>query len=289
MFVVVALALLGFASLLTSRIRSLHQQMEQAVAPDGRIIGEITISRSQDEIADLGRGFSSVLSRLQEYNRYLQAMAARLSHEFRTPLAIIRTSLENSAQVDESTDKQAYLARALKGVDRLELILRQLQEATRLEKALEQVEMQAFDVCELLGISLENYASIHPRVEFKLLPCTACRVSGSPELVHQALEKLLDNAVDFHLPQTPITLALVLEQEQAFLCVTNQGSEPPPNIDLFQSMVSLREKKQDQPHLGLGLYLVKLIAEFHNGHTRMENHVEEKTVSFCFSLKRLPT
>ncbi|WP_457668317.1 ATP-binding protein [Thiolapillus sp.] len=285
LFVVVALALLGFASLLTSRIRRLHNQMEKAVAPDGRIIGDIEAGRSGDEIADLGRGFSSVLSRLQEYNRYLQAMASRLSHEFRTPLAIIRTSLENSAQVDNAEEKQAYLMRALKGVDRLELILRQLQEATRLEKALEQVEVQTFDLCELLAFSLENYASIHSEVEFRLLPCQPCKASGSPELVHQALEKLLDNAVDFHTPQTPIVLRLVQEQARAFICVSNQGAPLPANMDLFQSMVSLREKKQEQPHLGLGLYLVKLIAEFHGGETRVENLPEEDSVSFCFSLK----
>jgi dedicated sortase system histidine kinase len=287
LFVVVALALLGFASLLTSRIRRLHRQMEQAVAPDGRIVGEINVSRSGDEIADLGQGFSSVLSRLQEYNRYLQAMASRLSHEFRTPLAIIRTSLENSAQVNDVNEQQAYVQRALKGVDRLELILRQLQEATRLEKALEQVEVEEFDLCKLLGFSLENYASIHPDVEFRLLPCAPCRVSGSPELIHQALEKLLDNAIDFQLPGTPISLQLVQEGQQVFICVSNQGPELPANMDLFQSMVSLREKKQERPHLGLGLYLVKLIAEFHNGQTRMENLSEEKTVRFCFSLKRM--
>ncbi|WP_419592720.1 ATP-binding protein [Thiolapillus sp.] len=285
LFVVVALALLGFASLLTSRIRRLHNQMEKTVAPDGRIIGEIQVSRSRDEIADLGQSFSSVLSRLQEYNRYLQAMASRLSHEFRTPLAIIRTSLENSSLVDDAKEKQAYLQRAQKGVDRLELILRQLQEATQLEKALEQVEVQPFDLCELLAFSLENYASIHPGLTFELQPCVACRISGSPELVHQALEKLLDNAVDFHQSGTPIAVRLVREQQQVFVCVSNQGPAIPPNMDLFQSMVSLREKRQEQPHLGLGLYLVKLIAEFHGGGTRMENRPDEKAVSFCFGLR----
>ena len=286
LFVVVALALLGFASLLTSRIRRLHRQMDQAVAPDGRIVDKITPSRSDDEIGDLGQGFANVLSRLQEYNRYLQAMASRLSHEFRTPLTIIRTSLENSAQVNNASEKQVYLQRALNGVDRLELILRQLQEATRLEKALEQVEVQEFDLCALLEFSLDNYASIHPDEKFKLAPCTSCRVSGAPELIHQALEKLLDNALDFHLPGTPISLQLVQEGQQVSICVGNQGPAPPDNMNLFQSMVSLREHKQEQPHLGLGLYLVKLIAEFHNGRTRMEYRPEDQTVSFCFSLQR---
>ena len=112
----------------------------------------------------------------------------------------------------------------------------------------------------------------------------ACRISGSPELVHQSLEKLLDNAVDFHQSGTPIAVQLVREQQQVFVCVSNQGPAIPPNMDLFQSMVSLREKRQEQPHLGLGLYLVKLIAEFHGGGTRMENRPDEKAVSFCFGL-----
>lgn len=81
--------------------------------------------------------------------------------------------------MDDAKEKQAYLQRAQKGVDRLELILRQLQEATQLEKALEQVEVQPFDLCELLAFSLENYASIHPGLTFELQPCVACRISGS--------------------------------------------------------------------------------------------------------------
>jgi dedicated sortase system histidine kinase len=284
LFIVVALALLGFASLLTSRIRRLHQQMEQAVAPDGRIIGEISTKGSGDEIEELKQGFSSVLIRLQEYNRYLQAMASRLSHEFRTPLTIIRTSLENSEQVHTSEEKQAYLQRALNGVDRLELILRQLQEATRLEKTLENIEVQELDLCQLLSFSLDSYASIHPKIEFSLHPCNRCLITGSPELIHQALEKLLDNAIDFHLPQTTIRVKLKKHRNQAYICVTNQGPLPPANLDLFQSLISVRQDEREQPHLGLGLYLVKLIAEFHRGNTQMKSDISTQSVEFCFSI-----
>lgn len=284
LFVVVALALLGFATLLTSRIRRLHQQMEQAVAPDGRIIGEISAKGSGDEIDELKQGFCNVLLRLQEYNRYLQAMASRLSHEFRTPLAIIRSSLENSDQVNTTEEKQMYLHRALKGVDRLELILRQLQEATRLEKALAHTETQRLDLCQLLKFSLDSYISIHPQIDFVLRPCSPCLAEGSPELIHQALEKLLDNAIDFHHPHTAIHVSLLIEEHHAFICVQNQGTLPADNLDFFQSMVSVRKNQQQQPHLGLGLYLVKLIAEFHQGKTRMETDISNQSVSFCFSI-----
>ena len=287
LFVLVSVALLGFASLLTRRIRRLHRQMEEAVAADGRIIGQIRPPSTGDEIGDLGRGFASVLDRLQEYNRYLQAMASRLSHEFRTPLAIIRHSLENSAEVNEPEEKQAYLERALKGVDRLELILRQLQEATRLEKALEQVETRPFNLCELLEASLRNYKAIHPDLAFHLDDCTGLRANGAPELVYQALEKLMDNAVDFHRPGTPITLSVRESPELLWICVENLGPALPRDMDLFQSMISIRENSRKQPHLGLGLYLVRLIADFHRGDTRAENLPGGDGVRFCFSLRRM--
>ena len=286
LFAVVSLALLGFASLLTRRIRHLHRQMEAAVAPDGRIIGGIESPPPGDEIADLGRGFAHMLNRLQEYNRYLQAMASRLSHEFRTPLAIIRSSLENSAEVDDGQARQAYLQRALKGVDRLELILRQLQEATRLEKALQQVEIQDFDLCGLLEATVENYRDIHPDLHFHLVPCSGLKAQGAPELVFQALEKLLDNAIDFHQPGTVITLSVREHQEQVWICVSNQGPGLPPDMDLFQSMISLRKDTRTQPHLGLGLYLVKLIAEFHGGSAQAENLPDNEGARCCFSLLR---
>jgi len=286
LFALVSVALLGFASLLTRRIRRLHRQMEEAVAADGRIIGQVTPPSAGDEIADLGRGFANVLDRLQEYNRYLQAMASRLSHEFRTPLAIIRNSLENSAEVNDAEEKQAYLQRALKGVDRLELILRQLQEATRLEKALEQVEVRRFNLCELLEASMKNYRAIHPDVAFRLRDCAGLTVRGAPELVYQALEKLMDNAVDFHHPGTTITLSARETDETVWICVHNRGPSLPEDMDLFQSMISIRGDGQKRPHLGLGLYLVRLIAEFHEGDTRAENLPDEDGVRFCFSLLR---
>ena len=57
----------------------------------------IPTQNASDEIGDLGRSFAQVLERLAQYNHYLENMAARLSHELRTPVAIVNSSLENLA------------------------------------------------------------------------------------------------------------------------------------------------------------------------------------------------
>lgn len=289
LFLLVSVILLGFASLLTGRIRRLHKQMEQAVTADGRIVGKIQATSNRDEIGELGRGFASALSRLSEYNRYLEAIAARLTHELRTPLTVVRTSLESHEHVTDPDSRRSYLARARNGADRLDLILRQLQEATRLEKAMQHAELSDFDLCELARFNTENFSSIQPDIKFLFEPCAQpCMINGSPELVSQALEKLVNNAIDFHLPETCIQITITRQAGFASLCVSNQGPLLPTDMDLFQSMVSVRKNKSEQPHMGLGLYLVKLISEFHHGQTNASNLPDRSGVAICFSLATRP-
>ncbi|AKH20496.1 proteobacterial dedicated sortase system histidine kinase [Sedimenticola thiotaurini] len=270
LFLFIGLAILGFASLLTSRIHRLSRRVDKAVTADGRILGTLEPDRSADEIGDLSRSFSGVLNRLAEYNRYLEAMASRLAHEFRTPLTIVSSSLENLQGNNVPEDQQRYIRRAQEGVERLGLILHRMREATRLEQQLLQTELVAFDLGGLLDMALEGYRGAFPEVAFELERCPEpIVIQGAPDLISQALDKLISNAVDFHQTGTPIRLILErVDQQQVLLSVCNSGPALPPGMEqeLFSSMVSIRKKSSDEPHLGLGLYLVRLISEFHGGH-----------------------
>jgi len=105
------------------------------------------------------------------------------------------------------------------------------------------------------------------------LPAVACTINGSPELIVQLLDKLLDNATDFTAPGGSITLAVELNPRMLRLSVANQGQLLPPHLDgrLFESLVSGRSGAEQKPHLGLGLYIVRLIAEFHHGQATATN------------------
>lgn len=269
LFLFTGLAILGFATLLTRRIRRLSSNIDVAVSAEGRIQGILKPDRSEDEIGDLARSFSSVLNRLTEYNRYLEAMASRLAHEFRTPLTIVKSSLENLNDTHDPESQSRYLQRAEQGIDRLGLILHRMQEATRLEQQMLQTELETFDLHAMLKSSLEGYRLAFNEVSFKLNSAEEpLLINGAPDLISQALDKLISNAVDFHQPETAIEVKLAKPiNGQTTLSVTNQGPQLPSGMEqvLFASMVSIRNRKQDEPHLGLGLYLVRLICEFHGG------------------------
>ena len=112
--------------------------------------------------------------------------------------------------------------------------------------------------------------------------------AASGDLLAQALDKLVSNAVSFAEHGTTITLSAHDEVDYWRLCVMNVGPNLPEGMEqqLFQSMVSIRDKsaKDGQPHLGLGLHIVQLIAEYHDGQAIAENTHEG--VRFTLKLKR---
>ena len=270
-FLIVIFALLLFASRLSYRIRKLSSEAEAAIDLKGRVRGGLKQSAQvNDEIGDLSRGFSNVLERLGQYNHYLENMASRLSHELRTPIAVVRSSLDNLAQQSATPEAKIYMARALEGVQRLSTILTRMTEARQLEQSLQSAEQETFDLQQVVAGCVAGYRSAYPETTFNLrIPSAPVPLQGVPDLIAQMLDKLIANAVDFHRPESTIDIALATTAEAATLTISNEGPLLPEAMatQLFQSMVSVRPHKTagDEPHLGFGLYIARLIAEFHRG------------------------
>jgi dedicated sortase system histidine kinase len=273
-FAVAAAVLIGFATRLTTRIRRLRDEAENAIDARGRIAHLVTAQNSGDELGDLSRSFSAMLGKLSQHHAYLESMASRLSHELRTPIAVVRSSLENLKVAP--ADARVYIERAEEGLKRLGTILTRMSEATRLEQGLASVERERFDLAAVVSGCVEGYRLAYPGQSFELaLPRDAAIASGSPDLAAQLLDKLVANAVDFSSAGEPIRVSLSVADGAALLSVENQGLPLPESMrgKLFDSMVSLRgrDARTGEPHLGLGLYVARLIAEFHEGAIRAEN------------------
>jgi len=267
-----ALVLLLFATRISVRLRRLRNEAANAIDDHGRVVGSLSASRAGDEIGDLARDFSAMMERLREYNHYLEQLARRLSHELRTPITVVRSSLEAMELDQADGDREVYLSRARDGLRRLDTIISRMSEAARLEQALQEAEPESFDLREIVDASVQSYRSVWPGQEFRYASSEEpCRVHGMPDLVVQMLDKLVGNAVDFHTPGTAIALAVERRTGEVVLAVRNQGPLLPGAMadKLFESMVSIRDDERPaDPHLGLGLYIVRLIAEAHGARAR---------------------
>jgi signal transduction histidine kinase len=244
-------------------------------------------STSADEIGALSRGFENLLARLNEHTQYLRTLGGKLSHELRTPLTIVRSSLDNLESEGLRDDQRLYITRAREGTQRLQSILSALGAAARVEESIKHSESVNFDLRELVISAVAAYRDGFPEAHFVVeVPDGPCFARGAPDLVVQLLDKLIENAVDFCPAKGAITVKLERVQASYWLQVANDGPLIPQALvgRLFESLFEQRAGGDDKPHFGLGLYIVRLIAEFHGGTAVAANREDGSGVVFTIAL-----
>ena len=281
-------ALLIFAWRLAYRVRVLQREAETAIDAQGRIRGTISGSGASDEIGALSLSLEAILKRLTQYNHYLEQMASRLSHELRTPVAVVRSSLDNLRASEVSDQGKVYITRADEGVQRLSSLISRMAEATQLEGMLVGAEKEPCDLTDLVAGCVEGYRLAFPSTSFVFhRPDTPIVRAVIADALAQMLDKLVQNAVDFAQPGSAVTILLVESANIVRIQVENKGKTLAPDItaSLFSSMVSSRREGADHgSHLGLGLFIVRLIAEFHDGTVTAQNLADKSGVRFEVSM-----
>jgi signal transduction histidine kinase len=284
-----ALGLWYFATRLSRRVQRLSGAVSRAME-DGVDPEALPLSADRDELGELARNNEKLLRAVADYSQYLQTLAGKLSHELKTPLAITRSSLDNLASQALDAESRRFLERAREGVDRQAAIVRAMSEASRLEAAIGAAEWQQVDLVELVGRCVGGYRSVHPTRDIAAeLPGEPLLLECAPDLLAQALDKLVDNALGLSGEQDRIAVILRPEPGRIGLLVRNTGSRLPDEWQdrLFDSLVSLREKRGSAPHLGLGLYIVRLVAAAHGGEVAARNLPDGQGVEFRIELPRV--
>src|SRR6056297_3327050 len=274
--VALTLVLLGYASWLSWRITRLQRAVSASIDEDGRITGRVPDARSKDELGQLQRHFSLMVDRLHGYNRYLESFSRRLSHELKTPVAVVRSSLENLNHSNSEEERRQYIERAASATERLRQILHGMSEAARLEQSLDHADKEQFDLAEVAAEATAAYQALDSSHQIRYSgPDSGCAITGSPELMVQLLDKLVDNARDFTPQDGLIEVSLETTPEGLRLSVFNQGSELPEDTttDIFSPFVSMRDG-QEQGHLGQGLLIVSLIADYHGARVEARNRTQ---------------
>src|SRR6267143_1498006 len=278
----------AFAAWLALRLSRLRQASESALTRSG-LVTSFPDTDSRDELGDVARGFSTLLQRLNEYTSYLRTLAGKLAHEIRTPLTIVRSSLDNLESEQVPPSARVYLARARLGSERLHAILIAMGAATRVEEAIGSAERVSFDLVPVLQSAVAAYRGAFPERSFRTeLPAEGVVIRGAPDLIVQMLDKLIDNAVDFSPAGALIIVRLRLDSQAPVIEVANPGPALPAHVQgrLFESLWQSRAGADSQPHFGLGLYIVRLIAEFHGGEASAANLPDGSGVRFAVRLSR---
>ena len=170
-----------------------------------------------------------------------------------------------------------------------------MSEATRLEQMLSQTEKVSFNLFDVLNGCVQGYRQIYPSFTIEYQASEEKEtLLGSPEHIAQLLDKVITNAVEFSEDNK---LFITVEQKSKAIIVhiSNNGILLPETMEqrLFDSMVSMRNvpqanlpktKEDKTPHLGLGLYIARLICQFHGGTITASNHHNPQGVTVSITL-----
>ncbi|MFT5141098.1 MAG: two-component system sensor histidine kinase ChvG, partial [Rhodothermales bacterium] len=274
-----------FATRLSRRVQRLSSAVSRAM-DDTANPGTLPLIDDRDELGELARNNAHLLKAISNYTNYLQKLAGRLSHELKTPLAITRSSLDNLVSQDLNEEASRYVERAREGLDRQAAIVSAMSEASRLEATVETAEWEVVDLVLVIGNCVDAYRGVYTGrdIQFKHTD-SQVHLRCAPEMLAQALDKLVENAMSLTGSSDQVRILLERGENDCRITVANSGSHLPDMLpeQLFDSLVTMREKSGGR-HLGLGLYIVRLVAEAHGGSVRAGNLASENGVEFVITL-----
>lgn len=158
--------LLIYGFWLSRRIRGLRDGVRQSLDAESRYQTPFTPSLRRDEIGELSRTFAELLDELRAYAGHKEAFVSRLTHECRTPVSIITSSLQLAGLSDTESERQAYLQRADQACQRLNQLMTAMGEAARLESLMQRYEKGPLDLSALIREVSPHYGALLNRHVF---------------------------------------------------------------------------------------------------------------------------
>ncbi len=283
----------GVTSLISMHWAVIHRARTAIQARDlerMRLFAEISNKNQdlEDRVAERTRSLAAALNDMERAEAEQRQLLSMASHEFRTPAAMIKASLESLAMLKDQTPPmvQQRLSNMALASDRMVLLANGLIQQDRLREHSLRPQLKSLDVCDLV----QSVASHYPKsvaIEWAC-PHTPLRMTADPTLLSIALYNLVDNALRHHPEQAhaPVRVVLNLRRgdqglpgEWAVVRVSDAGPGVPDEdkTRLFERFES-GQTRPDRAPSGLGLSIVARVAQVHGGRVAVSDNSPVGTV-----------
>ena len=234
----------------------------------GRISGKT-------EFNDLAQAVERMRLKLED-KAYVEHYVHTLTHELKSPLAAIRGASELLQEPMNPADRQRFAGNIQRQTERLQQLIDKLLRLADVEQMRQLRDVEAVD---LAALTRELLHAAEPRLQLKNLRLVdglgegGVVVKGNRFLIAQALQNLIDNAVDFSPEGGALSLGLAKEAQGAVWSVRDEGPGIPDYARerIFERFYSLPRGEGLEKSSGLGLCLVNEVSELHGGRVSVGN------------------
>jgi two-component system sensor histidine kinase ChvG len=278
-------------------IRRLAAAAERARGRGARVeIPDFT--RRGDEIGDLSGSLREMTDALWQRMNATESFAADVAHEIKNPLGSLRSAVETVVRIEDAANQRRLMAIILDDVERLDRLITDISDASRLDAELGRLELAPIDIAAMLEALVEIHESTResatPRLVIELADHgRGLVVPGIETRLSQVFRNVIANAISFTRPHGEIRLAARHDGRAVLVTVEDEGPGIPEDkltaiFDRFYTERPVGEKFGT--HSGLGLSISKQIVEAHRGRIWAENR-KDASGAICgarFSI-RLPS
>lgn len=248
----------------------------------------VPIRTADGQVAGVVATFTDVtaMHALQEQQ---QTLLHLVSHDLRAPLTIIKgyASLLENAKEQPNPEQlvQTAITAMLRSINRMDAMIDDLVEVTRLEGGRLQLQRQPVQLSEYLDDLVVRAGKALELSRLQLdIPAILPPILVDPNRLERILLNLISNALKYSDCDSPVTLHAYQQEQECMIAVHDRGNGIPPNemTHLFERFYRAAGSRKAEG-IGLGLYITRLLVEAHGGHIWVESEVG-KGSTFIFSL-----
>jgi len=254
-------------------------------------------TRRGDEIGDLSRSLREMTDALWQRMSAIESFAADVAHEIKNPLSSLRSAVETAARIEDPTNQRRLMAIILSDVQRLDRLITDISDASRLDAELGRLEMEPVDLTAMLSMLTDVHEATRGEDAPRLVLAIGKNdrglvVQGIETRLSQVFLNIIGNAVSFSPPRGEIRLTARHNGRTVIVTVEDEGPGIPDEklTAIFDRFYTERPSgEQFGTHSGLGLSISKQIVEAHRGMIWAENRkgADGATAGARFSV-RLP-
>jgi len=239
-------------------------------------------SKRNDELGDLSKALIEMTNNLRQRFDAIEKFAADVAHEIKNPLTSIRSAVETATKIRDSDKRDQLLALILDDVNRLDRLITDISDSSRLDAELNRETFEAIDIKRLL-LAFHELRKFQKRFEQKLLTINIRKDENQPLIfghegrIVQVIDNIVDNAVTFAPLNSKIHITLNANTTSVKITIDDEGPGIPENKleAIFQRFYSERPPAEKFGlHSGLGLSICKQIIEAHNGKISVKNRTD---------------
>lgn len=272
---------LYLAATIARPIRNLARAADRVKSGKGKKIPLPDYTNRRDEIGELGRALTSMTDALWTRLDAIEGFAADVSHEIKNPLTSLKSAVETVSRVSDPERRDQLLQIILDDVGRLDRLITDISEASRVDAEMARADSETVDLHELLKalVELQKLSRGGVGLTYRIrLPNRSDRflVMGLEGRLGQVFRNLIANASSFSPPGATILLSLRRDGDRVEARIEDQGPGiQPDKLDaIFSRFYTERpEGEKFGTHSGLGLSISKQIVEAHHGQIWAENKV----------------